>query len=236
MLVSAGAVWSWPLSTAEQWSALAAWVTASVAVIAGGVAVGQLGEARRLRLGQAQPYVVVFMEPSAAGSYYVDLVVRNFGATAAHDVRLEIEPAPHRHTGTGGELWLPELIPVLVPGQEWRTFWDTGQRVESGLPDRHDAVATFNDSDGRALPPLRSILDWGVLKNRATIDIYGIHHAAKALRQIDKTLSRWGERGSGGLAVVTRDGDAKNRREREHLRRRRAEQDKQQADGAEEPG
>jgi hypothetical protein len=134
LLVGAGAVWSWPLSTADEWSALAGWATAAVALIAGGVAVGQLGEARRLRLEQAQPYVVVFMEASAAGSWYVDLVIRNFGTTATHDVRLEIEPAPHRHAGRSGVVWLPESIPVLVPGQEWRTFWDTGQRMDPSRP------------------------------------------------------------------------------------------------------
>lgn len=230
-LVVAGALWSWPLNTAEEWSALAGWVTAAVASIAGGVAVGQLGEARRLRLEQAQPYVVAFMDPSPAGSWYVDLVVRNFGVTAAHDVRVEIKPAPHRHAGQGGAVWLPDVIPVLVPGQEWRTFWDTGQRTESDLPDRHEAMVTFSDSQRRELPPLRSLLDWGVFENRSTIDIYGIHHAAKALRQIDKTLSRWKEPGSGRLAVVARDGDAKDTRELE----RRAEQAKRQADPEEQP-
>ena len=86
-LVSAGAMWSWPLNTAAEWSALAGWSTAVVALIAGGVAVGQLGEARQLRLEQAQPYVVAYMEPSAASTYFMDLVVRNFGTTAARSAK-----------------------------------------------------------------------------------------------------------------------------------------------------
>lgn len=229
LLVGAGAIWSWPLSEADEWAALAAWITAAVALVAGGVAVGQLGEARRLRFEQAQPYVVVCMEPSPASSWFVDLVVRNFGTTAAHDVRLQIEPAPQRHSGKGDDVWLPAAIPVLAPGQEWRTYWDSGERIESQLPRRHEAVVTFKDSHGRTLPELRSILDWGVLENRVTIDIYGSHHAAKALRQIDKTLAGWRE-GPRGLRAYVRDGDAKDARERERMEQRRREEQQRQGD------
>jgi hypothetical protein len=157
VLVTVGAVWSWPFSTAEEWSALAAWGTATVALIAGGVAVGQLGEARRLREEQAQPYVVAYMEPSVAGAYFMDLVVRNFGTTAAHDVRLRIDPAPRRAAGTRGDVWPPDSIPVLVPGQEWRTLWDCGARVDSGLPDHHEAAISVRTPRGpRSLPSDRS--------------------------------------------------------------------------------
>lgn len=232
-LILAGVVSSWPLRGAGEWTALAAWVTAGVALIAGAIAVGQLGETRRLRLEQAQPYVVVFMEPSQAGSWFVELVVRNFGATAAHDVRLNIDPAPRTQSGSRDQVWLPAVIPVLAPGQEWRTFWDTGERVGSDLPDRHEAVVAFTDSVGRRLPALPSILDWGVFENRATIELYGIHHAAKALRQIDKTLTGWRERPSGGLKVYVRDGDAKDARDREHFEQRRAPR---AGDGSEETG
>jgi len=209
--------------SAEAWAAIAAWFTATIALAAGLVAVGQLDEARRLRLEQAEPYVVAFMEPNASTSSCMDLVIRNFGATAAHDVRLKVDPAPQRHAGERGAVWLPSTIPVLVPGQEWRTFWDTGERMEGNLPRRHDAIVAFTDSRGRDLPPLRSILDWNAFENRTTIETYGIHHAAKALRQIDKTLAGWREGPSGGLAVVARDGDAKDRRNRERIAQREAQ-------------
>jgi hypothetical protein len=68
---------------AEPWTALATWVTADVALDAGIIALRQLGEARRLRLEQAQPYVVAYMEPSAGAWWLIDLVVRNFDTTAA---------------------------------------------------------------------------------------------------------------------------------------------------------
>ncbi|HEX2413715.1 MAG TPA: hypothetical protein VHJ37_00735, partial [Thermoleophilaceae bacterium] len=99
-LVIVGVLMSW---SPEAWAALATWITAAVAVAAGYVALGQLGEARharleqaRLRKEQAQPYVMAYIEFSEASTFLVDLVVRNFGATAAHDVALEIDPAPRR--------------------------------------------------------------------------------------------------------------------------------------------
>jgi hypothetical protein len=59
----------------EAWSALATWTAAGVALAAGAVALGHLGEARRLRVEQAQPYAVAFMETSAVEpNDIVDLV------------------------------------------------------------------------------------------------------------------------------------------------------------------
>jgi hypothetical protein len=67
------AVGSW---SPEAWTALAAWVTVGVAAAAGYAALGQLNETARLRREQAQPYVVVYIEPSAAGTYLIDLVMK----------------------------------------------------------------------------------------------------------------------------------------------------------------
>lgn len=92
MSASLSEVLSWP---AEYWSALGSWVTATIAVLAGGVAIKQLREARSLRRQQAQPYVAVLMERNAAEDpELMDLVVRNFGTAAATDVVLKIDPPP----------------------------------------------------------------------------------------------------------------------------------------------
>jgi hypothetical protein len=198
---------------------------AGIAGIAGAVAVGQLGEARRLRVEQAQPYVVAFMEPSGAGRFFVDLVVRNFGTTAAHDVRLTIDPAPCRRRGPWQPVWLPESIPVLVPGQEWRTFWDSGRRWELDLPDRHEAVVAFKDSQGKELAPLRSVLDWSAHKDQTNLEVFGAHHAANALRDINKTIAKWHESGYAGLAVTAWDGDAATERRRQRLEADETESD-----------
>ena len=64
---------------------------------------------------------------------------------------------------------MPETLPVLVPGQEWRTFWDTTfDRRESDLPRRHEATVKFKDSRGKE-HDFKSILDWGLV-NRVVAD------------------------------------------------------------------
>lgn len=175
------------------WSALAAWTTATLALVALLVARSQLREARRLRREQAQPYVAVFMDHSAADPQFLDLVVRNFGTTAATEVVLRIEPKPQRASASQEgykDLWLPDRIPTLVPGQEWRQLWDfTPERVKTDLPERHEAVVTFKDSRGEE-HRFEYILDWGATRSRMYVTTYGVHHGVKALREISKTLSK----------------------------------------------
>jgi len=73
---------------------------------------------------QAQPYVAVAIEPLiGVDPKFQELVVKNFGATAAFNVRLESEPPMERAAVGGRALTLPTL-PTLVPGQDWRVLWD----------------------------------------------------------------------------------------------------------------
>jgi len=73
---------------------------------------------------QAQPYVAVAIEPLiGVDPKFQELVVKNFGATAAFNVRLESEPPMERAAVDGRALTLPTL-PTLVPGQDWRVLWD----------------------------------------------------------------------------------------------------------------
>jgi len=202
---------SWP---AESWTALAAWVTAAIAFVAGCVALIQLREARRLRLEQAQPYVAVFMESSGSvDERFIDLVIRNFRKTAALNVQVDIDPVPQRVGGGGIEdVWMPADVPVLVPGQEWRTLWDFApRRVGAGVTARHSATVEFEDTQGRRYR-FNYVLDWDASQKRMFVTTYGVHDAAKALREIDTKLGRWQESIHGGLAVTVRDGDSKDAR------------------------
>lgn len=211
----------------EHWSALAAWATVLVAVVAGLIALLQVRESRRLREEQARPYVVVYMESNTATPHIVDLVVRNFGTTVAYDVKIDIDPPPLRSAQGGGseDVWLFNRLPALVPGQEWRTMWDFGpSRFGSGLPDEYRAVARYRDSRGHELPPLPSALDWGAFRGRRWVTEYGVHDAAKALREIEKRMRRWSE-GFNGLSVYARDGDALDARRRDELAKRDAERE-----------
>jgi hypothetical protein len=218
-------VWSWLEGVeADEWSAAAAWCTLLVALLAARVAYSQLREAARLRREQAQPYVVVFMEPSVADQVHVDLVLKNLGATAALDVRLTIDPAPVRaeQEGLAEELRLPASLPVIVPGQEWRTFWDSiHRRGDSGLPDSHEAIVAFSDSTGKR-HEYRFVLDWGPVNQRGYLVTYNVHHVAKALREIRTEVKNWRDGGK-GVVVWARDGEARQERLRQQLANHRGD-------------
>lgn len=201
----------WGLS-AGAWSALAAWVALVFALFAALLAWWQLREARRLRLEQARPYVVVFMRSSAVDPQLVDVVVRNFGPTAAFDVVAQFEPEPRRTDGFGGTeaVWLPPAIPVLAPGQEWWTLWDFGrERQDSGLPDKHEVSVRWKDSRG-APDKSESVLDWGQYQGRRWTVQKTIHDVAKELVEIRKHLDAAREGVGRGLAVYVRDGHARD--------------------------
>jgi methylphosphotriester-DNA--protein-cysteine methyltransferase len=61
----------------------------------------QIEAAERLAEDEARPYVVAYMESLPRNPQFVDLVVRNFGKTAATFVTVSIDPAPRRSAGGG---------------------------------------------------------------------------------------------------------------------------------------
>jgi hypothetical protein len=222
------------------WTAIAAWVGVALAVGAGVVGGWQLITARRMRKEQVQPYVVVFTEASPAGPTNIDLVIKNFGSTAATDVRVKFSDdlasaAYLTYAPDSSPIKMPAMIPVLVPGQEWRTFWDTTQaRIESSdLPTEYTVDVAFKDSRGKGDFSYRFELDWSALFVRGFASVYTQHDAARALRDISKLLSDWRESGKGGLRVFMRDGDARDRLEEDEWARQQAAHDSQQSGSAE---
>jgi hypothetical protein len=193
------------------WSALAAWGAVGLAVLAGGVAFFQLREARRLRSAQAQPYVAIYTEENAAAWTAIDLVIKNFGATVAKDIRVAIDPAPQRAAGGSIEdVWTPQEIGALVPGQEWRTFWDTTLgREESELPSRYNAKLAFADTSGTRFD-YAFVLDWEPLTKRGAIVASTPHDAVQALEAIRDTLKGWGV--GDALRVLGWSGEARDHR------------------------
>ncbi|MFG1928953.1 hypothetical protein [Cryptosporangium sp. NPDC048952] len=206
---------------AADWSAFGSLLTVVVALVATSIALRQVREARRLRQEQAQPYVVAFMEPSQASPQIIDLVIKNFGTIAANGIIIRSDPVMQRTSdGSVEDVWIFDEMPILVPGQEWRTMWDFGlERTGAELPERHRVTITYRDSHNRKMKPTESILDWAAFKGRMWVSIYGVHYAAKALRDIDRRLGKWQEGVRGGLAVYVRDGDKKD----EELRRQLAD-------------
>lgn len=195
----------------DAWNALAAGITALVAVAAATVAISQLGEARRLRLEQAQPYAVIHMVADTQDPQVIYLVLQNFGTTAALDLKVQITPDPTRSPEVGGDqVWLPDAIPVLAPGQQWRTFWDfSPARAKTSLPTKHAAELTYRDARGTQ-HKTRADLDWAAYDGRRWVTRRGIHDVGEALREINKTTRKWTEGPRGGLAVFVRDGEAKD--------------------------
>lgn len=166
-------------------------------------------QAASLEVERSQPNVVMYTEPSSASQVLVDLVIKNYGLTAAFDVRTDLEPALERTGRAGGVaevVAVPEVIPFLAPGQEWRTLWDNGlARKDSGLPDRHEGFIRYRGIEGaeRESPV---VLDWSIYKTRRWVELRTVHHAAKALEEIQRNQKKWNESIHGGLNVVVRSG------------------------------
>lgn len=217
----------------ESWSALGSVTTACVAVVGLLIAVWQVREARRLRIEQAEPYVAVFLETiTEVSEHFVDLVVKNFGDTAAFNVRLRVTSEElRRGVGEGGTetelVSLPAKFSTLVPGQEWRTFFDSGLiRSKLDLPNLYEVEVTFESlgnpklfkqSERKTVQHTYSFtLDVAALEPRQHIKRFGIHHAAKALREMKEQHEKWTEDAAGGLSVYARNGQARDRDVREH--------------------
>lgn len=215
-------------------AAISALLTAFIAIGALFYAAGQIKEARAAReltsdleVKRAQPYVVMYTEESAATDLAIDLVIKNFGPTAATDVRVVLDPWPERagRSDDSARVGIP-AFPVLAPGQEWRTSWVwTPDREHSKLPERHEGFVTFlGINDEEFTSPV--VLDLGIYAHREWVEVRGIHDAAQALRDIRDNQKKWTEDLHGSLSVVSRDGAAKDEKERirmEELRRRHAE-------------
>ena len=146
---------------AEVWAAIAQWVTAGIALAAAVFALNQVQEARRTRERQAQPNVVAFADLNPVDEGWLDVIVKNFGQTSAYNVRVHFDPWPtvmpfvHPLSGdTVTRLWVPRDMPVLAPGQEWRTAWDSGEARARADFDRE----TFEQARGLIHPSFEASL------------------------------------------------------------------------------
>jgi hypothetical protein len=130
-------------------------------------------------------------------------VVRNFGDTAAYDVRFAFVNPPtvgqyeNEHDGlvNVGELALPASIPTLAPGQEWRTIWDsTLSRAELGGSIEFQFVGTVKYADlpgiegkrrtvkGRHEYQTKVVLDWDDLQPVQRVELMTGHELANRER------------------------------------------------------
>jgi hypothetical protein len=218
----------WHLSPGV-WTAIGTCVAGGAALVALVVAliVGlrQLGEAQQLRREQVQPYVAAFIDETGVGSHQYDLVVKNFGATAATDVRVKITPKPRSANLRNSEVehWLkvPETISVLVPGQQWDTYWDWSGALKEAtdLPRTYEAEVSFSDSRGDHVATYRFVLDWETLIARGSQTRYGIHHIANSLQDIRNAIGRVAT-GGGSITVESFDGNELRKKAKRNNRKR----------------
>lgn len=187
------------------WLAWAAWAAIVLGIIALVVINRQLGRSRQLAAEQSRPHVGVLMEPHAADWHVIELVVRNFGKTAAYNVRFSFANPPtvaeYENSSDGYaevvELQLPSEIPVLAPGQEWRLVWDSAldrAEIGGGIESRFTGTVTYFDRPDaprgwrfwqRERPQLQTdvVLDWDALPPVQRIELMTTHDLAKREKQ-----------------------------------------------------
>ncbi|MCW2653842.1 MAG: hypothetical protein QOE41_3719 [Mycobacterium sp.] len=188
------------------WLAIAVWAAVALGVIALLYASRQLKRNRELKIEQIRPHVAMFMEPHAADWHVVELVVRNYGQSAAHDVEFSFLNPPtvaqyeNAHDGMVdiAELRLPGELPVLAPGQEWRTVWDSAlDRHELGgsIEWRFVGTATYHDrpdqktrwrkfgAGRRRSYKTNVVLDWDDLQPVQRVELMTTHDLAKREKQ-----------------------------------------------------
>ncbi|MCV7421458.1 hypothetical protein H7K45_12975 [Mycobacterium yunnanensis] len=186
------------------WLAIAAWAALILGIVVLFWANRQLKRNRDLRTEQVRPQVSMYMEPHASDWHVIELVVRNFGQTAAHDIRLDFvdhptvaayEDAHPDRAPEVAELDLPGDLLYLAPGQEWRTVWDSAiSRAELGgsIQDRFDGSLTYSDKPRAASRAKKSKghtfetpfrLDWGTLQPVQRIELMTTHDLAKREKQ-----------------------------------------------------
>jgi hypothetical protein len=201
---------AWPEWDASQWTAAATMAYAVIAAVAAVVVYFQVREARKTREQQARPFVVVDVQPSRVWGNILNLVVENVGTTVAHDVHITFSPAvetSRKGYDLAGSALLSDGIPTLPPRRRIEVLFDVShERKKTSLPTRYDVVVTFRDARHRAQEPLRYVIDFAYLYGLQRIEELGMHHAAKALRGLDRTLA--GMKDGDRLAVWVRDQDA----------------------------
>lgn len=179
----------------QDWANVAAIGGGVGTVIAATVAIVAILQARHLQREQAQPYVAVFAENNKNVPEILELVIKNFGQTTAYNLEISFDSQPKISKWSPSDkiepLFVPNLIPSLVPSQEWRTSWDDGsKRKDSELPHRHVVSVKYQGLKGQQVGPEYFIIDWEPLYSRIYMEEKTVHHLAKDMRLMRKELEK----------------------------------------------
>lgn len=187
------------------WLAWAAWAALALGVVALISTNRQIQRNRRLTAEQTRPYVAMLMEPHVTDWHVIELVVRNFGRTAAYNIRFSFPHPPtvaeYENASDGYadvvELQLPRELPMLAPGQEWRMVWDSAldrTEIGHGIESRFPGTVTYYDRPepsrgrrfwqrGRRRLETQVVLDWDALPPVQRIELMTTHDLAKREKQ-----------------------------------------------------
>lgn len=182
------------------WLTIAAWAGLLLAVIALIFVARVIKRNRQLKHDELRPHVVMYMEPNAGDWHVIELVVRNFGKSAAHDVEFHFpgqltvgryEDAYDDGPPEVAVLPLPSELKQLAPGQEWRTVWDSAisrEQLGGEIASRFDGTLTYRDRPSGEKGKRRGydaevVLDWATLQPVQRLDLMLTHDLAKREKQ-----------------------------------------------------
>ena len=184
------------------WLTVAAWAGLALGLGALLFTARALKKNRQLKRDELRPHVVMFMEPHPSDWHVIELVVRNFGKSAAHDIRVEFdapltvgryEDGPADGLPEVAELRLPSELRQLAPGQEWRTVWDSAiSREQFGgqIGSRFEGTLRYADHPGggrrsadRQTYESSVVLDWATLQPVQRLELMTTHDLAKREKQ-----------------------------------------------------
>ena len=193
----------------EKWEALGTNVTALVAIVAARFAWAQVRHARRLREDQAQPFIVVSLQPSAVWANAINLVVQNIGSTVARNVRFSFNEKPvskARSQDITQAALFKDGLAVMPPGMRFETLFDIShERYESDLPMSYTVTVSFDGINKRP-DQMEYVLDFASFYGLEVMTELGIHQVAKSLIDINSTMKRWTkEYGRLGVSLVDQD-------------------------------
>ncbi|WP_237573610.1 hypothetical protein [Mycolicibacterium lacusdiani] len=150
--------------------------------------------------------MVLFSEPNSDVPNILEIVLKNFGTTPAYDVHVDVHPpvttTPNLQSGDElAAVPIPD-IPILAPGQEWRTVWGSaperkqhGRQLQQRLgidgfsetdverltpTTKHDATVSYADSRKRR-HETPSVLDFDQREGTTWVDIKTLHDLTKTL-------------------------------------------------------
>lgn len=155
----------------------------------------QLRHSNRVRLDQSRPYVLVTLDQSPITFASIDFHIQNAGAGPAYNVRTVVDPRLQRadeveDMPVAGAAFFNETIPMMAPGYDLRSHFDTMvARHGSGIPNKYTFTVTYDDGHGHDWTE-STVQDLDLLNDMLFAEQYGVHHVAKALREIKQTLER----------------------------------------------